>query len=85
MNEFIKGDRVILISLDYGDSLDNPVWDRNHGCVIGTVDGTGIDYVTVWWDNDKYNTYRADTLKHAPSHKENDPNRLFIMNRRKNA
>ena len=69
---FTKNTRVILTTRYHGDNLRNPVWNGEHGRIVGTVtaivevqfDGYSDDeYIyTVKWDNNKNNMYRDGDL-----------------------
>tara|TARA_R110002020_G_scaffold220785_2_gene428790 strand:- start:46451 stop:46987 length:537 start_codon:yes stop_codon:yes gene_type:complete len=62
---FLKGDKVLLTTSEYGDEKANPIWDGEYGCVEGTilkVNG-GERMIRVQWDNGTRNTYNAIDLR----------------------
>lgn len=58
MDKFKKGDRVRLVSKEYGSSLSNPFWPEHK--ILGSVDT--IDGKSTWipvsWDNRYHNVYK---------------------------
>ena len=77
---FKIGDTVKLITTKWGDTPDNPVWDKNFGRIFGVV--INVTYlsccvVTVRWDNGWENTYYSNELKIAV--KNELPDDLFII------
>jgi len=72
-DRFPPNTRVILISPEYGDTPENPVWGGKSGYVVGTV--TEIfwkpGYHTVWvhWDNNRSETYHKGLSTVTETHR----------------
>jgi hypothetical protein len=56
-----EGDRVILTTVSFINSPNNPRWGGIHGCP-GTVSYRNGNMIRVQWDNGKNNTYRDTHL-----------------------
>ncbi len=66
--KFKTGNRVKLISMIWLDGKHNPLWNGEHGKVIGTIiligkgSGNNLNY-TVCWDNDGLNIYYENDIE----------------------
>ncbi len=87
--KFKINDRVKYISNEYGDDDDNnnnPLWNRKHGYVFGTIThvypfprAPHIPYkYTIKWDNGKITTYIESDLKKCLL-KPDFPDELFMV------
>lgn len=63
--ELVIGDKVKLITNDYGDSPDNPVWGGEEGNVVGYIDEVYTKEVGVKWNNGIHNSYFMRDLEKA--------------------
>jgi len=57
-----KGDRVILITNRWGDDNNNPVFNGEHGFIVGTVSKLWGRWISVNWDNRYHNSYKTANL-----------------------
>ena len=64
-NKFKVGSRVIYTSGNFGDAVNNPLWNGKYGQIVGTiieVKDEGFP-LRVRWDNGWENTYRYEDLE----------------------
>lgn len=72
---FEKGDSVRLMTLEYGDNPNNPVWGGRHGSIYGVVDGfvnTDRLSIKIIWSNGKINAYNKEDLTLAVIKRSNN-------------
>ena len=79
------GDRVKLVSGQWGDSHNNPVWGGEYGKIQGTITSINSDRIaddfdlpcSVLWDNNEVNDYEFDDLMIDEVFKISLPEDLF--------
>jgi hypothetical protein len=57
------GQVVKLVSQQWGDSINNPIWGRSQGEVQGKITHVYPSYVRVSWDNGQANVYEMGELE----------------------
>mgnify|MGYP003632826182 CR=1 FL=1 len=63
---FKVGDKIKLVTKDYGDTPNNPFWGGRYGSICGVINNIVTDdglNIKVSWDNGCKNSYRKSDLQ----------------------